>query len=148
MTFHPGMATIEPCHECEKAVTHLEAIVEEGRLYGLNGPVSFRDMDRVIGWIVKPCGHFANGWTMSSDDPVIHLEMVPDLERRKPMKFFRTSSCHWCGFLRREHLGLYGTGPCPRASNCSRFADRPVTRQDADLRLRVDGYPRIGWPQG
>lgn len=68
---------------------------------------------------------------------------ISDLERRKPLKWFGSTTCHWCGHIRKDHLGIDGTGACPLCSNCSSFAENSVGQEEARRRLKEDGMPAI-----
>lgn len=62
------------------------------------------------------------------------------LAARKPIKWFGTTSCHWCGHLRKEHDGDEGLGHChsDRAlspCDCASFADEPLSVAEARNRL-------------
>lgn len=49
--------------------------------------------------------------------------MTSDLEKRKPLRMFRMTSCKWCMCARKDHLNVDGTGPCARCDSCDEFCD-------------------------
>jgi hypothetical protein len=68
------------------------------------------------------------------------LDLVGPAEvaRRKPLRWFATSRCHWCAHMRKEHSGREGTLGCLACSVCPRFADQPLPRGEARRRFGLD----------
>ena len=57
------------------------------------------------------------------------------IETRKPIKWFGTTSCHWCGHMRKEHDGVCMGWQRKGGCNCNSFAETTPDRQEARRRF-------------